>query len=68
LLRFHLRPINPVVFRGASGTRGPGRSYLGAGFPLRCFQRLSDPFVATRRCPWQDNRNTRGTFDSVLSY
>ena len=45
-----------------------GRSYLGVGFPLRCFQRLSRPYVATRQCPWQDNRNTSGTSTPVLSY
>ena len=25
---------------------------LGGGFPLRCFQRLSCPNLATQRCPW----------------
>ena len=30
---------------------------LGDGFPLRCFQRLSDPNVANRRCCW----STTGT-------
>ena len=28
------------------------RSYLGDGFPLRCFQRLSDGNIAIRRCPF----------------
>jgi len=68
LPRFHFRPINVLVLDGTLGRYTPERSYLGVGFPLRCFQRLSDPFMATRRCPWQDNRNTRGTFDPVLSY
>ena len=68
LPRFHTRPINEVVFFGTLGARGPGRSYLEAGFPLRCFQRLSDPFVATRQCSWRHNRNTRGMFNPVLSY
>lgn len=45
-----------------------GRSSLGAGFPLRCFQRLSFPNIATRRCRWRDNRNTRGSSTPVLSY
>src|SRR6478672_230423 len=45
-----------------------GRVHLGACFPLRCFQRLSQPTIATRRCPWQDNRDTSGSSDSVLSY
>src|ERR1700742_1533555 len=45
-----------------------GNVHLGACFPLRCFQRLSQPTIATRRCPWQDNRDTSGSSDSVLSY
>ena len=48
--------------------RGLGRVHLGACFPLRCFQRLSQPAIATRRCPWRDNRDTSGPSDSVLSY
>jgi len=31
-------------------TEVSGRSHLGVGFPLRCFQRLSHPDLATRRC------------------
>jgi hypothetical protein len=42
--------------------------YLEAGFPLRCFQRLSLPHIATRRCHWRDNRYTRGASNPVLSY
>jgi len=45
-----------------------GRPYLGAGFPLRCFQRLSLPSVATQLCPWRDNWITRGSSTPVLSY
>src|SRR5690349_17923013 len=48
--------------------QGLGMVHLGACFPLRCFQRLSQPTIATRRCPWQDNRDTSGSSDSVLSY
>lgn len=48
--------------------KGPARPYLGRGFPLRCFQRLSRPYIATRQCHWRDNRNTRGTSTPVLSY
>ena len=50
------------------GLKAPGRIHLGDGFPLRCFQRLSVPIIATRRCPWQDSRDTSGSSDSVLSY
>ena len=56
----------PGVFR--MGRTPPGKSYLKAGFPLRCFQRLSLPNIATRRCSWRHNRYTRGSFIPVLSY
>ncbi|PMP72831.1 MAG: hypothetical protein C0187_00925 [Calditerrivibrio nitroreducens] len=62
-LRLHTQPINVVVYNGSSG-----RSNLGAGFPLRCFQRLSIPNMATQLCPWQDNWCTRGSSIPVLSY
>ena len=32
------------------------KSNLGAGFALRCFQRLSTPGADTRRCGWRHNR------------
>src|SRR3954468_15900971 len=48
--------------------QGLGSVHLGACFPLRCIQRLSQPIIATRRCPWQDSRDTSGSSDSVLSY
>ena len=59
----HLSPINVVVYHGSSG-----RSHLGVGFPLICFQRLSVTDLATQRCPWQDNWYTRGQRIPVLSY
>ena len=65
--RFHLQPINEVVYLGPSGI-APGRTYLKAGFPLRCFQRLSLPHIATLLCRWHDNRSTRGASIPVLSY
>ena len=34
---------------------------------LRCFQRLSLPDIATRRCHWRDNRYTRDRSTPVLS-
>ena len=52
----------------AEAEQPEGRSRLEGGFPLRCFQRLSCPNVATRRCPWQDNRYTSGSSTPVLSY
>ncbi len=44
--RLHLRPIDVVVCDGPVS-----RPNLGAGFVLRCFQHLSSPDAATRRCP-----------------
>ena len=65
---FHLPPINVLVSHGPSEGLRPGSAHLEVGFPLRCFQRLSLPDVATRRCPWRDNRYTRGQSIPVLSY
>ena len=63
LLRVHTRPINVVVFHGSQG-----RTRFEVGFPLRCIQRLSRPYIATLHCGWRHNRSTRGTFIPVLSY
>ena len=63
LLRVHIRPIDVVVFHGSSG-----RPRFEVGFPLRCLQRLSRPYIATLHCGWRHNRSTRGTFIPVLSY
>ena len=61
--RLHLQPIDVVVFHGPQGRPG-----FEGGFPLRCLQRLSCPFVATQHCRWHDNWSTSGTFTPVLSY
>ena len=63
LLRFHIWPINVVVFHGSRG-----RTCFEVGFPLRCLQRLSRPHIATLHCRWRDNRSTGGVFIPVLSY
>ena len=63
LPRFHIRPINVVVFHDSHARPG-----FEGGFPLRCFQRLSCPHLATRRCGWRHNRYTRGASIPVLSY
>ncbi len=69
LPRFHLPPINVIVSHGPSELLNEaGSAHLEGGFPLRCFQRLSLPDVATRQCPWRDNRYTRGQSVPVLSY
>ena len=62
LLRLHIRPINVVVYHDSM------RSNLEGGFPLRCFQRLSRPCIATLLHHWRDDRSTRGMFTPVLSY
>ena len=54
--------------RGLQGPCGPGMPYLRVGFPLICFQRLSRPHIATRRCGWRHNRITSGASIPVLSY
>src|SRR5215212_2855485 len=54
--------------RPLSALEEQGRVHLGAGFPLRCVQRLSLPAIATRRCTWRCNRDTSGPSDPVLSY
>jgi hypothetical protein len=48
LLHLHIRPINLVVFQGTFGPEGPTKPDLGAGFTLRCLQRLSVPAIATQ--------------------
>ena len=68
LLHFHLQPINVVDFNKPLGTLRFERSHLEASFPLRCFQRLSFPYLATRQCHWHDNRYTSGSSIPVLSY
>ena len=59
----YLRPIDVVVFHGPLGRPG-----FEGGFPLRCLQRLSRPYIAMLHCRWRDNSSTRGTFIPVLSY
>ena len=50
------------------GGQASGKTHLQASFPLRCFQRLSLPHIATRQCDWRHNRYTRGASTPVLSY
>ena len=58
-----IRPINPII----SG-EPQKKPHHETGFPLRCFQRLSLPYVANQPCPRQNNWHTRGTSVPVLSY
>ena len=64
----HTGPINLVVYKGSLGRFSCGRHHLEAGFTLRCFQRLSQPNLATQLCLWRDNWCTRGSSIPVLSY
>ncbi len=59
----HLRPITWWSSRTVIGT-----IHLRVGFTLRCFQRLSRPYVATRHCSERNNRYTSGTSNIILSY
>ena len=63
LLCLHTRPIDVVVYHDSHA-----RSCFEVGFPLRCLQRLSRPYIATLHCRWHDNRSTSGTSIPVLSY
>ncbi len=51
-----------------SSTALIGNTGFEGGFPLRCFQRLSRPDLATLHCGWRHNRSTRDPSTPVLSY
>jgi hypothetical protein len=68
LLPLYIGPINLVVCEGSLGRLPCGRHHLEAGFTLRCFQRLSQPDIATQLCHRRDNWCTRGPSIPVLSY
>jgi len=68
LRTLHLPPIDVVISDEPLGGLCHGIPHLGVCFALRGFQRLSHPNIATRQCPWQNNRYTRGSFAPVLSY
>ena len=52
----------------SSSTALIGSTRFEVGFPLRCIQRLSRPYIATLHCGWRHNSSTRGTSIPVLSY
>ena len=69
LLCLYLQPINVVIFyESYLQPKLEGKPNLEASFALRCFQRLSQPHIATQRCQWHDNWYTSGAFVPVLSY
>ena len=67
-LGFAIADFAPAAYRRRRLRRPSRRSNLGAGFALRCFQRLSLPDAATRPCTWRYNRLTGGLSGTVLSY
>ena len=65
------RPLpahRPGRLPGAFAASSCRKPRLGGGFALRCFQRLSGPDLATRRCPGRDSRHTSGRSSPILSY
>ena len=75
LVRVRSKPLDPYTSRLSnwSSTSALTRllceeTYLEAGFPLRCFQWLSVPDLATQLCRWHDNWHTSGLSIPVLSY
>jgi hypothetical protein len=64
----HLRPIKHIISMRPHTHQRARSPHLGDGFPLRCFQRLSDPGLANRPRHWRDDRHTRGLSTLVLSY
>ena len=48
-----LPAYQPRSLQGSSSILAEMKSYLGGGFPLRCFQRLSLGNIATRRCSYR---------------
>ena len=67
-LGFAVAGFTPAAYQRRRLRRPSRRSYLGEGFALRCFQRLSFPDAATRPCTWRYNRLTVGPSTTVLSY
>ena len=56
LFGWDIAALTPATYLRRSLQRPSGRSYLGEGFVLRCFQHLSFPDADTRQCPGRDNR------------
>ena len=64
----HCCTSTPGLSTWSSSTALIGNTRFQGGFPLRCLQRLSRPYIATLLCRWHDNRSTRGMSIPVLSY
>jgi hypothetical protein len=66
--RLHLRPINPVIYRGPYLVDPVGGLILGWASRLDAFSGYPDRTWLPCLCPWRDSRDTRGTSTPVLSY
>ena len=64
----HCCASTPGLSTWSSSTALIGSYGFEVGFPLRCLQRLSRPYIATLHCGWRHNSSTRGTSIPVLSY
>ena len=64
----HVAALIPPAYRRDGLSRLSKRPGFEGGFPLRCFQRLSCPDIATRLRGWRHDRFTRGPSTPVLSY
>ncbi len=65
---FHFHPYLPHHLWGVLlFPKEMGKSHLEASFTLRCFQRLSRPYIATQRCSWRNNWYTSGICPSRSS-
>lgn len=62
------RAYTPGLSTWSSSTALIGSTRFKGGFPLRCLQRLSRPYIAMLHCGWRHNSSTRGTSIPVLSY
>ena len=62
------RAYTPGLSTWSSSTALIGSTRFEVGFPLRCLQRLSRPYIATLHCGWRHNSSTRGTSIPVPSY
>src|SRR5690554_3072430 len=60
--------FTPAAYRRRRLRRPAWRPHLEVGFALSCFQRLSLPDVANRRCSWHHTPHTSGRSSPVLSY
>ena len=64
----HCCASTPGLSTWSSSTALIGNTRFEVGFPLRCLQRLSRPYIATLLCGWRHNRSTRDPSIPVLSY